>query len=84
MPQLLLCRLPVREKMSFQLRAEAFNLTNHVNGFAPGVAPINAGAGANDTLNSATFQSITADISGNNGLQGGDYRVVQVAAKFVF
>ena len=74
----------VREKMSFQLRAEAFNLTNHVNGFAPGVAPINAGAGANDTLNSATFQSITSDISGNNGLQGGDYRVVQVAAKFVF
>jgi hypothetical protein len=75
---------PIREKMSFQLRAEAFNLTNHVNGFAPGVAPINAGAGANDTLTSSSFQSVTSDISGNNGLLPGDYRVVQVAAKFVF
>jgi hypothetical protein len=74
----------IGEKRAFQLRAEAFNLTNHVNGFAPGVAPINGGAGANDTLNSSTFQSVTSDISGNNGLQGGDYRVVQVAAKFVF
>jgi hypothetical protein len=70
--------------MAFQLRAEAFNLTNHVNGFAPGVAPINAGAGANDTLTSSTFQSVTSDISGNNGLLPGDYRVIQVAAKFVF
>jgi hypothetical protein len=74
----------VREKMAFQLRAEAFNLTNHVNGFAPGVAPINAGAGANDTLTSSTFQSVTSDISGNNGLLPGDYRVIQLAAKFVF
>ncbi|MGA2713847.1 MAG: carboxypeptidase-like regulatory domain-containing protein [Bryobacteraceae bacterium] len=74
----------IGEKRAFQLRAEAFNLSNHVNGFAPGVSPINAGAGANDTLNSSTFQSVTSDISGNNGLQGGDYRVVQVAAKFVF
>ena len=74
----------VGEKRAFQLRAEAFNLPNHVNGFAPGVAPINGGAGANSTLTSSTFTQVTSDISGNNGLQGGDYRVVQVAAKFVF
>ena len=74
----------IGEKRAFQLRAEAFNLPNHVNGFAPGAAPINAGAGANSTLTSPTFTQVTSDISGNNGLQGGDYRVIQVAAKFVF
>ena len=31
----------VGEKRALQLRAEAFNLPNHVNAFAPGVAPIN-------------------------------------------
>ena len=72
------------EKRGLQLRAEAFNLFNHVNGSAPGVAPINGGAGLNDTLNSATFRSVTSDISGNNGLQGGDYRVIQMALKFIF
>jgi hypothetical protein len=74
----------IGEKRAFQLRAEAFNLTNHVNGYAPGLSPINGGAGANDTLNSSSFKAVTSDISGNNGLTGGDYRVVQVAAKFVF
>jgi hypothetical protein len=55
-----------------------------VNGFAPGVAPINTGIGANTTLTSATATQITSDISGNNGGLPGDYRVIQLAMKFVF
>ena len=55
-----------------------------MNGFAPGVAPINAGIGANTTYTSSTFTQITSDISGNNGLLAGDYRVIQFAMKFVF
>jgi len=30
------------------------------------------------------FGQITNDISGNNGLNAGDYRIVQLAMKFVF
>jgi hypothetical protein len=67
-----------------QLRAEAFNLPNHLNPFAPGVGPINTGIGGNATLNSSNFGQITSDISGNNGLLAGDYRVVQIAMKFIF
>jgi hypothetical protein len=74
----------VREKMALQIRAEAFNLPNHVNGFAPNEAPINTGIGANTTLTSATATQVTADISGNNGGIAGDYRVIQFAMKFVF
>ena len=74
----------IGEKRVIQLRAEAFNLPNHLNPFAPGVAPINTGIGGNATLNSSNFGQITSDISGNNGLLGGDYRVVQIAMKFVF
>ena len=40
--------------------------------------------GASATLNSSNFGQITADISGNNGLLAGDYRVIQFAMKFVF
>ena len=72
------------EKMAVQLRAEAFNLPNHLNAFSPGVSPINAGLGANSTLTSPTFSQITSDISGNSGGLAGDYRVIQFAAKFVF
>jgi hypothetical protein len=72
------------EKRTLQLRAEAFNLPNHLNAFAPGVASTAGQLGGNATLNSSNFGQITSDISGNNGLQAGDYRVVQVAMKFVF
>ena len=75
---------PVWEKKVLQVRAEAFNLPNHLNPFAPGVAPISAGIGANVALNASNFGQITNDISGNSGLQAGDYRVIQLAMKFVF
>ncbi len=66
----------VREKMTLQLRAEAFNLPNILNG---GVATT---MGA---LNSNLFGQVTQDISGNNGLtNNGDPRIIQLAAKFVF
>lgn len=74
----------VREGKTLQLRAEAFNLPNHVNPAIPGTA------GVGPATNSPTSFTSTADISGTNGLQGstglpdGDYRVIQLAAKFVF
>ena len=74
---------PIREKISVQIRAEAFNLPNLLNGLASngagGTAPT---IGA---LNSPLFGAVTQDISGNNGLtNGGDPRIIQFAAKLVF
>jgi len=64
------------EKRAIQFRGEAFNLPNHLNAtFGPGGSTV---------LNSSNFGHITQDISGNNGLLPGDYRVVQLAMKFVF
>jgi hypothetical protein len=69
----------IQEKRTLQVRAEAFNLPNHVNLSAP--AP---------STNSPTSYTITSDVSGTSGLQGatglsdGDYRVIQLALKFVF
>jgi len=74
----------IREKKTIQLRAEAFNLPNHLNPFAPGAAPNAGQAGANVSLTAPNFGQITNDISGNNGLTSGDYRVIQLAMKFVF
>jgi hypothetical protein len=64
---------PIWEKKSIQLRAEAFNLPNHLN-------PANPAASAT----AANFGQITSDVSGNNGLNSGDYRIIQLAMKFVF
>jgi hypothetical protein len=55
------------------LRAEAFNLPNHLNPSPPVSA-----------LNSGTFGQIQSDISGTSGLSAGDYRVIQFALKYVF
>jgi len=74
----------IQEKKTIQVRAEAFNLPNHLNPFAPGAAPNAGQAGANVSLTAPNFGQITNDISGNNGLQSGDYRVIQLAMKFVF
>jgi hypothetical protein len=67
----------IREKQTFQVRGEAFNILNRVN-LATAVA----------TLNSSNFGQITADISGPQagGLvaSSGDPRIVQLALKFVF
>ena len=64
------------ERRVIQLRGEAFNLPNHLNA--------TFGAGGSTILNSSNFGHITQDISGNNGLLPGDYRVIQLAMKFVF
>ena len=67
----------VREKQTFQVRAEAFNILNRVNLSTP-VA----------TLNSSNFGQITSDISGPQagGLVAspGDPRIVQLALKYLF
>ena len=76
---------PVAEHKSFQLRGEAFNLPNHLNPFTPGITPINGTLfGGQQNQNAPNFGQITSDISGNNGLLPGDYRVIQFALKFVF
>jgi hypothetical protein len=77
----------IREGKSLQVRGEAFNLPNHLNPFTPGITPINGTLfGGQINQNAVNFKSgqIVSDISGNNGLLPGDYRVIQLAMKFVF
>jgi hypothetical protein len=63
--------------MSVQIRAEAFNAPNLLNGAAP--------AGAAQNLNNPLFGKITTDISGTHGLSpSGDPRIIQLVGKFVF
>jgi len=77
---------PVMEKRSIQLRAEAFNLPNHLNPnlTTPATNPSNS----TTSLNSALFGIANTDQSGIagqvSGVTSGDYRVVQLAMKFVF
>ena len=73
----------IREKQTLQLRAEAFNLPNHLNPATPGSTSAAAAAGAATISSPASF-NITTDISGSSGLINGDYRVVQFAMKYVF
>jgi hypothetical protein len=61
------------ERKLLQVRAEAFNLPNHLNPSVPVAA-----------LNSGSFGKIQSDISGTSGLSAGDPRIVQLALKFVF
>jgi hypothetical protein len=74
----------IREGKTLQLRAEAFNLPNHLNPFTPGVGAVAGNFGGLVQLNAPNFGQITNDISGNGGLLQGDYRVVQLAMKFIF
>src|SRR5207244_12429086 len=68
---------PIAEKRTIQLRAEAFNLPNHLNPSNPTLA-----------VNSALFGISNTDQSGIAGqiagTTSGDYRVIQFALKFVF
>ena len=73
----------IRERQSIQIRAEAFNLPNHVNLATPGAGGV-GNIGRSVSLNAPNFGQITSDISGNNGLQSGDYRVIQFAMKLIF
>jgi hypothetical protein len=61
------------EGRTLQVRADVFNLPNRLN---PGNPVSN--------LASSTFGQILSDISGNNGLDAGDPRIIQLAMKFVF
>jgi hypothetical protein len=68
---------PIWERKTIQIRAEAFNLPNHLNPANPTVL-----------LNSALYGQINSDQSGNIGgslqVNAGDYRIIQLAMKFVF
>ena len=65
-------------------RGARVHLPNHVNPFTPGVGQNNGQRGGNVSLTTPNFSQINSDISGNNGLTLGDYRVIQLALKFVF
>ncbi len=65
----------LREHMSFQLRADAFNLTNSYRAGVPSGLLTFGGSGVTTTVNSAQFGQI---------LTAADPRIMQVAAKFVF
>jgi Carboxypeptidase regulatory-like domain/TonB dependent receptor len=73
----------IREKKTLQIRMEAFNILNHPNFATPNASALSAN-NATAPLNSASFGQIITDISGNNGLAGGDPRILQAALKFVF
>ena len=76
---------PITEHKTLQVRAEAFNLPNHLNPFTPGITPINGTLfGGQQNRNVNNFGQIISDISGNNGLLAGDYRVIQLVMKFSF
>jgi hypothetical protein len=73
----------IRERYTYQVRAEAFNLPNTLNPYTPGgISPVAFGGIA--TLSAPNFGQITNDISGNAGAIAGDYRVIQLAMKLVF
>jgi hypothetical protein len=74
---------PIHERKTIQLRAEAFNLPNHLNPSTPNTSPLSNTTGIS-ARNVSNFGQITNDISGNNGLNSGDYRIIQLAMKFVF
>jgi hypothetical protein len=62
-----------KEARALQIRAEAFNLPNHLN---PSV-PVSV-------TSSSAFGKIQSDISGTSGLTAGDPRIVQLALKLTF
>jgi hypothetical protein len=62
-----------KEAKALQVRAEAFNLPNHLNPSVP-VA----------VTSSSAFGKIQSDISGTSGLSAGDPRIVQLALKLTF
>jgi hypothetical protein len=71
----LLRTFSLTERKSLQLRAEAFNLPNHLNAGTPVAATNSVGS----------FGKIQNDsISGIGGVATGYYRVIQFALKFVF
>jgi hypothetical protein len=65
----------VREHENFQLRADAFNVTNSFRAGVPSGLTTSGGSGVTTTVNSAQFGQI---------LTAMDPRIIQVAAKFVF
>jgi len=65
----------IRERLSVEFRAEAFNLTNSYRAGTPSLGTTAGGSGVTTTVNSAQFGQI---------LTAQDPRIMQVAGKFVF
>jgi hypothetical protein len=65
----------IREHLSVEFRAEAFNVTNSYRAGTPSGTTTSGGSGVTTTVNSAQFGQI---------LTAQDPRILQVAGKFVF
>jgi len=74
---------PIQERKTIQLRAAAFNLPNHLNPLTPNTSPLSNTTGIS-AMNVKNFGQITNDISGHNGSNAADYRIIQMAVKFAF
>jgi hypothetical protein len=62
---------PIQERKTIQLRAETFNLANHLNPSTPVASPLSKTTGI-PAINVKNFGQFTNDISGNNGLNDAD------------
>jgi hypothetical protein len=65
----------IHEKQSLQIRGEAFNLPNTVNLANPAAGSLSRTSGV--------FGVIQSDVNASSA-NTGDYRVIQLAAKYVF
>jgi hypothetical protein len=66
----------IHERQSIQLRGEAFNLPNTVNPNNPASTTLSGGS---------LFGKINTDVAGSAAFSSsGDYRIIQLAAKYVF
>jgi hypothetical protein len=69
------------ERQSMQIRAEAFNLPNTLNPSNP----VTTSGTSTAAINSGIFGKINTDVAGSAAFSNtGDYRIIQVAAKYVF
>jgi hypothetical protein len=66
--------IPIRERFKIQLRAEMYNLFNHVN-FATGTGAVNGDGTVRDTI---------GDFNGAPGIGPGEAFNMQIAAKIIF
>ena len=73
----------VREKQTLQIRAEFFNLFNHVN-LANPISDVNAAAASGGAINATTGQITTPGSFGQIISASSNPRLVQLALKFRF
>jgi hypothetical protein len=76
-------RFPIRESRNLELRAEFFNLFNHVN-FANPISNLNAVTPSGGSINATTGQIIRPGDFGRIISTSNNPRLIQFVAKFNF